>query len=243
MPANKKNISFNHHVCEVQIMFKMISSKLLSLRFHFSKYIFSGIAIALFLFTFIQPASAHHALGGKLPNNFLEGFISGLAHPVIGLDHFAFVVAVGLLAALKGKKGIFLPIAFILTTLVGTGIHLLKIDLPFPEIIVSASVLAGGIMLAENNSPNLVWLLVTAALAGIFHGYAYGESIVGAEMTPLTAYLAGFALIQLAIAFIFFQAGKLTLSELASQPSLNLRFAGFTICGVGAAFLASTIFG
>ena len=37
------------------------------------------------------------------------------------------------------------------------------------------------------------------ALSGIAHGYAYGEAIVGAEPTPLVAYLVGFTLVQLAI--------------------------------------------
>lgn len=31
--------------------------------------------------------------------NFFEGFLSGLVHPVIGLDHLAFVIAIGLIAA------------------------------------------------------------------------------------------------------------------------------------------------
>jgi urease accessory protein len=33
---------------------------------------------------------------------------------------------------------------------------------------------------------------------GVFHGYAYGESIVGAQRGPLMAYLVGFTIIQLA---------------------------------------------
>jgi urease accessory protein len=216
---------------------------LLPLRLKPSQYIFSGLAIAWLILGLIEPAFAHHALGGKTPDTWLEGFISGLAHPVIGLDHFAFVVAVGLLATLKSKQGILIPIAFILTTLAGTGIHLLEINLPFPEIIISASVLAGGIILAKKNSSNLIGLISIVAFAGTFHGYAYGESIVGAEMTPLSAYLLGFALIQLAIALVAFQIGKLTLTRVVEQPSLSLRFAGFTICGVGVSFLASAIVG
>jgi urease accessory protein len=39
-----------------------------------------------------------------------------------------------------------------------------------------------------------------AALAGLFHGYAYGEAVVGAGMDPIMAYLAGLCLIQMAIA-------------------------------------------
>ena len=43
--------------------------------------------------------------------------------------------------------------------------------------------------------------VVFFSLAGIAHGYAYGESIVGAEPTPMIAYLAGFTLVQLAVMF------------------------------------------
>jgi len=188
------------------------------------------------------PAAAHHPFGGETPSNFFEGLLSGFGHPIIGPDHFAFVVAVGLLAAIK-ERGIFIPIAFVLTALAGTGIHLMSLDLPFPEVIISASVLVFGIMLALKSSPNSMVLIALAAIAGLFHGYAYGEAIVGAEITPLVAYLAGFSLIQLAIALLTFQVGKSAMKQVTEQPTLLLRFAGFTICGAGAAFLSSAILG
>ncbi len=208
-----------------------------------SKIVQAGLAMAFMLLFIAQPAYAHHPFGGQTPSNFVEGFMSGLGHPVIGVDHFVFVVAVGLLAALKPNRGIFIPIAFIIATLGGTGIHLQSLDLPAPEIVISASVLGFGIMLAMKNSPNLGWLIATAAIAGIFHGYAYGEAIVGAQMTPLVAYLAGFAIVQLIISLSAFGVGKLTLKKIADQPSLMLRFAGFTIAGIGAAFLSSAVLG
>jgi len=46
-----------------------------------------------------QPALAHHLMGGKMPTTFGEGILSGLGHPIIGIDHFAAIVAVGCLAA------------------------------------------------------------------------------------------------------------------------------------------------
>lgn len=46
-----------------------------------------------------EPAFAHHLMGVRTPASFAEGILSGLGHPVIGLDHFAAVVAVGCLAA------------------------------------------------------------------------------------------------------------------------------------------------
>ncbi|MGQ4647726.1 HupE/UreJ family protein [Lyngbya aestuarii] len=189
-----------------------------------------------------NPASAHHAFGGKTPSNILEGFLAGIAHPVIGLDHFAFVVAIGLLAALK-QRGIFIPVAFILAALAGTGIHLMGFNLPTPELFISASVLGCGVMLARKEYPNLVRLITLAALAGIFHGYAYGEAIVGAEMTSLTAYLVGFTVIQLAISFVAFWVSKSVIKQFGEEPKLPLRFAGFAIGGAGAVFLSSAILG
>jgi len=189
-----------------------------------------------------QPAIAHHAFDGQTPTNFFEGFLSGLAHPVIGLDHFAFVVAVGLLSAIE-KQGFLIPVAFVLAAIGGTGLHLMGLDLPLPEVVISASVLAFGIMLAMKDRPQAIALAVLGAIAGIFHGYAYGESVVGAEMTPLVAYLTGFTIIQLIVALIAYKIGKFWMQKFIEQPLLNLRFAGFTICGAGAAFMAGSILG
>ncbi|MBO1350668.1 MAG: HupE/UreJ family protein [Hormoscilla sp. GUM202] len=189
-----------------------------------------------------QPAIAHHAFDGSTPTNFFEGFLSGLAHPVIGLDHFAFVVALGLLSAIE-KQGFLIPVTFVLAAIGGTGLHLMGLDLPLPEVVISASVLAFGIMLAMKDRPQAIALAVLGAIAGIFHGYAYGESVVGAEMTPLVAYLAGFTIIQLIVALIAYKIGKFWMHKFIEQPLLNLRFAGFTICGAGAAFLAGAILG
>lgn len=187
-----------------------------------------------------QPAWAHHAIGGRTPTNFFEGFLSGLAHPIIGLDHFAFVVAIGLLAALTAG-GLVLPIAFILATLAGTGLHLHAFDVPMAEVVVALSVLAIGGILAFRQALPPLWGALLVAIAGLFHGYAYGESIVGAEMTPLVAYLAGFALIQLLIAIGVFAGGRVLRAQVASQSPFQM--AGFTIVGIGLAFLATAVLG
>lgn len=187
-----------------------------------------------------SPAMAHHAFGGKTPTNFWEGFLSGLAHPIIGLDHFAFVVAAGLLAVAIGR-GIWIPASFILATMAGVGIHLTGANLPLPEIVVAASVFAAGGMLATSKTTNWQGLVALATVAGIFHGYAYGETIVGAEMTPLWAYLTGFTIIQMIVAAIAFHLGKTASENIANSPTLYLRFAGFTICGIGASFLAKAM--
>src|SRR6266705_841511 len=48
-------------------------------------------------------AWAHHFMGGGPPETFAQGLLSGLGHPVIGLDHAAFIVAAGFfLASVEG---------------------------------------------------------------------------------------------------------------------------------------------
>ena len=69
-------------------------------------------------------------------------------------------------------------------------------------------------------------LLGLFALAGLLHGYALGESIVGAEPAPLAAYLIGLAVIQSGIAL-----GRDVCREVRCRPRadpLTLRLAGAT---------------
>lgn len=213
--------------------FSSIQSKALAIAFGFS-------LLALSFLGNTSPASAHHAMGGKMPSTFFEGFLSGLAHPVIGVDHLAFIVVVGLFAAVK-PQGIFIPLSFVLSAMLGTGIHLLGVTLPVVELIVSASILVFGILLAIKNSPNLLVMLALSAVAGLFHGYAYGEAIFGAQTTALVAYLTGFTVIQLVISSAAFFVGQKVLKGDFGQVSPNLRSAGLVVCGIGAAFLASNI--
>jgi urease accessory protein len=202
---------------------------------------FVSVAMLASILLMVSPAFAHHAFGGETPVNVFEGFVSGLAHPVIGFDHLAFVVAAGLLAVSRGT--VLIPMAFVVAALAGTGLHVAGWDLPIPEVVIAASVLGFGVLLAVRNALPRWALAGLAAIAGVFHGYAYGEAIVGAQMTPLLAYLLGFTAIQLAISLGAYRIGKAVLQREGERASLPLQFAGFTICGIGAAFLASSAIG
>ncbi|MGK7893798.1 MAG: HupE/UreJ family protein [Xenococcus sp. (in: cyanobacteria)] len=194
------------------------------------------------LFLFATPALAHHPLGGRLPSNFFEGIMSGFGHPILGFDHLAFVIASGLIAV-GIARGTLIPIAFVIATAIGAGIHLLSIDLPIPEIVIAASVVLFGVLLFTRKNQKLAisYTFTTglAALAGIFHGHAYGEGIFGAEPTPLFAYLIGFTVIQLAISLGVY----LVTSKVIRSISLGLitRFAGLAIATTGLVFLSSAI--
>ncbi|MGB5597021.1 MAG: HupE/UreJ family protein [Crocosphaera sp.] len=188
-----------------------------------------------------EPATAHHPFGGETPDNFFEGFLSGLGHPIIGLDHFAFIVASGLLGT-KFKQGFLIPIAFVIATMGGTGIHLQAINLPYPEILIAVSVILFGSLLFIKNQPffssNISTILVTtlAIIAGVFHGYAYGEAIVGAEMNPLVAYLAGFTVIQLLVAFTAWGIATFIKQEFSNKFAYLLRMIGLGITSIGFVF-------
>ena len=192
-----------------------------------------GLFLSIGLLLVAFPASAHHGMGAELPTDFFQGFISGIAHPLIGIDHFAFILSVGLLAATQ-QKGIFIPISFVLAAMLGAGIHLAGFNTSGIELWVSGSVLLFGILLSLKNRPNTTTIVLLSAIAGIFHGYAYGESIFGAESTPLFAYLLGFTVIQLLVIMVIFALGK----KMLSGQSQSL---GLVLSGVGLAFLSSEI--
>ena len=162
------------------------------------------------------PALAHHVMDGKMPSTFAEGLLSGFGHPIIGIDHLLFIIGVGLLAGVLGRPYM-IPLTFIAGTLGGAAVHLSGLNIAFAELAILASVaLMAVAVFTSVRMPALLTAGLVAA-AGIFHGYAYAESIFGAEPTPLYAYLAGFAIIQFAIAvgaayvFTFLQKHRATL--------------------------------
>jgi urease accessory protein len=61
---------------------------------------------------------------------------------------------------------------------------------------VAASVLMVGLALLMTRRVSAGALLAGFALAGLFHGHAFAEAVIGAEATPIMAYLAGLAVIQ-----------------------------------------------
>lgn len=210
----------------------------LSLWRRLSRLLLSGSVVAAIALAIATPAFAHHPFGNQTPSTALEGLLSGLGHPVIGMDHLVFMMALGLLGAIS-YRGWLIPAAFVTTTLVGTGLHLAEVHLPGLEIWIAASVVVAGALLAQSTWRGLALSTGLGAIAGIFHGYAYGEAIVGAEPTPLVAYLAGFGLIQLAIALVVAFLCRHFAEPIGVKVPQPLRFAGLAIAGAGLAFLAA----
>ena len=156
-------------------------------------------ATSIALLPLAPPALAHHVMGGRLPDTAWYGLLSGLGHPIIGIDHLAFVLGVGLMAYLAGRI-VLLPVLLVAGTVLGCALHVQGYNLPAPEIAVALTVAIAAAVVASRAALPAGLLAPLLFVAGVFHGYAYGESIVGAEPAPLAAYLAGFALIQGCIA-------------------------------------------
>ncbi|MES1021426.1 HupE/UreJ family protein [Gloeocapsa sp. BRSZ] len=216
-----------------------MSSKHFEPFWRLNPFIVSASLGIIFLST-AQQALAHHATGGETPTNFVEGFLSGLAHPVIGLDHLAFVIAIGFITTGQ-VNGAVIPAGFVLAALVGTGIHLLNFDLPAAEITIALSVVIFGAMLAIPRKPDWIVLLILGAIAGLFHGYAYGEAIIGAGMMPLVAYLLGFTIIQYAIAMLARTVGNLIIHKTPNKQIM--RLCGLVIGAIGIVFMTNLLFG
>jgi urease accessory protein len=201
------------------------------------------ITTVVLLLVMASPALAHHAMGGMTPQTSWQGFLSGLAHPIIGVDHAAAIIAVGLLAATQ-PRGAILPLGFALTALVGTGLHLAGVTLPGVELAIAAALVLVGLGLGlGDRRPGWVWALLATGI-GLGHGYAYGEAIVGAEPQALGAYLLGFTLVQAGIGLMAFFLGRLTLPQPTLAPvSLRLRIAGGVLGGIGLSLLYGQLVG
>lgn len=183
----------------------------------------------------IPQAYAHHPMGGGVPGNAIEGLLSGLGHPVIGFDHFLFVLAMGAACYYFGRKAGTI-VTFIAATVLGTVLHLYKTTLAYPDLWVALSlVVLGAMLFGAHRLLQSRAALGFFALSGIAHGYAYGESIVGAEPTPLFAYLTGFTAIQLAIAFGGFLIARYVSVRKPSFP--GLKALGGALAAAGAGFV------
>jgi urease accessory protein len=226
------------HITHIEVL-KMSKRNTHQTQFSRSTSLLTTTAIGLAM---PMMAHAHHAMDGATPTTFFEGLLSGIAHPVIGLDHLAFLLVVTLLSAsLRGAARYLLPAAFVLATVAGTLYHLSAVDLPMTETVIALSVLLGGLTVLLKRSLPVLLMGAALGLIGVFHGYAYGESIVGAEQTPLLSYLFGFAIIQ----YLLIAGGVNLLGALAERSqhlqTQALRFGGILTAATGAVFLGMNL--
>ena len=183
--------------------------------------------ITMFLISI--PVLAHHPFEGRPPETFssIDGLISGLAHPLLGIDHFLFLFSIGLVGALTSKRWVPLLLSF---GLLGTIVSLTQsIALPSLEIIVSLSLLASAGASIGLINPKILLPLIAC------HGYVLGQSVIGAEQTPLLTYLTGLLISEIFIIYI----GITLLGRCMKYKKI---FAAI-LSGIGITFTYATIVG
>jgi urease accessory protein len=178
-----------------------------------------------------SPAFAHVGVGST------ASFAAGMAHPLSGIDHMAVMIAVGLWAALKGGRALWVwPVAFVGVMLVGGALGMAHVPVPYVEPAILASVVALGLLVAlAVDLP--VWL--GAAITTVFalcHGHAHGSEV--AETVSGAEYMAGFALAtaSLHLTGIGF---ALAMQRAALRPAI--RIAGSVCVLIGAGLFAGVI--
>lgn len=106
------------------------------------------------------------------------GFLEGLTHPILGLDHVLAMVAVGLLAAqMGGRARLALPVSFLAAMTLGGVVGMAGVALPIVEPMILASIVILGMMLAAAFAFSLPAAAVVVGVLALFHGHAHGQEM------------------------------------------------------------------
>ena len=120
-------------------------------------------------------ALAHVQSGGG-------GLLTGLLHPVAGLDHVLAMVLVGIWGAQLGRPAVWMmPVAFPTVMAIGGLVGLLGISLAWSEIAIAVSVVTLGAMVAFSLRPALALAFAIVGGFALFHGYAHGAELPPGE--------------------------------------------------------------
>ena len=160
-------------------------------------------------------------------------FLTGLLHPMTGLDHVLAMLAVGLWAGLRDARAtnaatVLLPTLFVASAALGTMLGLAGLFDARIETAVAASLLPMGIaLLCGVRSRH--WLALTLVpVCGVFHGGAHGTELAGlANAGAVSGFVLGTVLLH---------AAGVALSR--SLPSTRRRLA---VGGYGTGLAAASV--
>lgn len=185
------------------------------------------LRLALALILLPTAAFAHPGHGET------SSFFAGLQHPLSGLDHMTVMIAVGLMAALKGGRALWIwPLSFIGVMLVGGALGMAQVQLPLVEPAILASVVVLGLLVAFAIDLPVALGAAIIGVAALFHGHAHGMEAAnhgGLE------YMTGFALSTAALHLVGIGA-VLGLRSAHLQPVVRVAGAACALIGVGLAF-------
>ncbi len=172
---------------------------------------------------FAGTASAHTG------SHTVTGFVSGLTHPLLGLDHLLAMVAIGLWAAQQGGRALWaVPAAFVGAMGMGGGLAWAGLSLPYVETGIAASVLVLGLLIATQRQWAVTVGMAIAAGFALFHGYAHGLEMPQATSPAL--YALGFVLATLGL------HGLGMAGSLIGRRAVQVTGAGIAVTGLALIF-------
>jgi urease accessory protein len=153
--------------------------------------------LALTALPFLAPAfGANPALAHA---GHEHGLVAGFLHPLMGADHVAAMVAIGLWAASLGwRRGWLPPVGFLVGMAGGIALGLaggIGLGFGFVETAVAGSLIVLGAMLAMAQPFRPALALPLVLVAGLVHGLAHGGEIASAALPTALGMLAGSALL------------------------------------------------
>ncbi|MGE6689868.1 HupE/UreJ family protein [Stutzerimonas stutzeri] len=167
------------------------------------------------------------------PGHAPSGLVSGIAHPLGGLDHLLTMLAVGLWAAQQqGSARYLVPLTFLASMLLGGGLGLAGLRLPYLETGIAGSVLGLGLLVAVAARVRLSKALAITALFAFAHGLAHG---LEGPVQSAWSYVAGFML----ATAVLHAVGYALVRQLPRAASPLVRLAGLLSAAAGAWLLVS----
>lgn len=152
----------------------------------------------------------------------LTGLVSGVAHPLLGLDHLLAMIAVGLWATQLGGRALWaVPASFLAVMASAASLAMSGIALPGVEQGIVASLLMLGVLIAAAVRIPTTVSVALVSLFAFFHGQAHGVELPASA--GAVSYGVGFALSTAALHLAGLGCG------LALRSAMALRFAGAAV--------------
>lgn len=128
------------------------------------------------------------------PGHGHGGFLAGISHPLLGLDHLLAMLGVGIWAAQQTyRRGFWLiPVAFLAAMLAGFGIGMGSAPLPLIEFGIVGSLAVVGLLVYFSRQLPLMAATAAAGVFAVFHGHAHGAEMA-ADLSGV-AFALGFLL-------------------------------------------------
>jgi len=130
--------------------------------------------------------------------------VSGLLHPLTGVDHLLAMLAVGLWSALTHqtlRRAMLAPVVFLVMLFAGEMLGMMGLQMPMVEPMIMTSLLILGLLVAARKAVNDTIGFVVVGLFALFHGLAHGMELPAA--TGVMSFVAGFMI----ATFILHMAG------------------------------------